>query len=149
MGSHWLPSEDLQMCISFVRHSLDEYDGNKQKDKLLETIFSDYMQNWKLAPGEKPPNVERTRIGLVSHYNKFKLFLQKWGESLATARQKIASGTSLMDEVSLHFFMIYYIFICLYIWLNCVIYMSNLFKYGALFTLFVLLYLIWLNSNFI
>ncbi|KAL6144320.1 hypothetical protein ACLB2K_055014 [Fragaria x ananassa] len=87
------------MCISFVRHSLDEYDGNKQKkDKLWETIFSDYMQNWKLAPGEKPPNVERTRIRLASHYNKFKLFLQKWGESLATARQKIASGTSLMDE---------------------------------------------------
>lgn len=105
MGTHWLPSEDLQMCISFVRHSIDEYDGNKQKrDKLWETIHGDYMQNWVLAPGEKPPKEPRTRIALASHYNKFKLLLQKWGECLAASRQRIASGTSLMDEVSTLFY---------------------------------------------
>ena len=101
MDSHWLPFEDLQICISFVRHSVDAYDGKKQKrEKLWETIHADFVANWEPAQGEIPPRERRTKIALASHYNKFKLLLQKWGECLAATQRRVASSTSLMDEVS-------------------------------------------------
>ena len=96
MATNWLPCEQLQLCISYCRHSTDSIIGNSQKKgQLWSKIASDYHENWDGVRRAEP----RSQIALSSHFGKLKKDLKLWGASLAQAQRTSESGGNLQDEV--------------------------------------------------
>ena len=100
----WLPSEELQLCVSWARQSTCPITGRYQtKDNFWKRVHDDYIQNWRSAP-EEPIVEARTKIGLESHFPRLKKLLLKWHSSINHASNRAASGTNLLDEVCINFF---------------------------------------------
>lgn len=104
MATNWLDSEDLQLCISYCRQTVDSIAGGKQKKgQLWSKIFADYHANWVMGVGETRTE-PRTQVALSSRFGKLKPELKLWGSCLAYARRCPESGGNLQDEVSLFLF---------------------------------------------
>ena len=100
--ANWLPSEDLQLCISYCRISVCPITGNMQKsDKLWEKIYADFRENWEMAPNESRPE-PRSQTAASSRFTKLKPTFKAWGAALAYARRNLQSGSNLQDEVSIY-----------------------------------------------
>ncbi|KAL6202161.1 hypothetical protein ACLB2K_025871 [Fragaria x ananassa] len=99
MGSGWLPSEELQLCVSWVRQSTCIITGRYQcKDNLWKKVYEDYAKNWCGNP-EDPHQGPRSKCALESHFPRLKKMLKKWHTALSKARSRAASGTNLVDEI--------------------------------------------------
>ena len=82
MATNWLASEELQLSISYCRHSVDSIVGNSQKSgQLWSKICADYHENWDGIPRAEP----RSQVALSSHFAKLKKDLKLWVASLAQA----------------------------------------------------------------
>ncbi|XP_004298029.1 PREDICTED: uncharacterized protein LOC101302450 [Fragaria vesca subsp. vesca] len=98
MGSSWLLSEELQLCVSWVRQSTCNITGRYQnKNNLWKKVHDDYVKNWCVDP-ENPLAEPRTKVALESHFPRLKKLLKKWHTCLYKSRNRAASGTNLVDE---------------------------------------------------
>ena len=87
MATTWLDSENLQLCISYCRQSIDSTIGNQQKgSSLWGKIADDYHQNWQAGVGESR---EKARIvdAFSSRFQKLKSRLKHWDTCLAHAQR--------------------------------------------------------------
>lgn len=97
----WLRSEDLQLCVSWVRQSSCNITGRYQaKGNLWQKIYEDYEKNWCGNPDD-PSQQARSKVALESRFPRLKKMLKKWSICVAKARDRAASGTNLVDEVCL------------------------------------------------
>lgn len=102
----WLPSEELQLCVSWVRQSTCPITGRYQsKNNLWKKVYDDYVQNWSPSLGE-PLAIDRTKVGMESHFPRLKKWLLKWHSCKKKASDRVASGTNLVDEVCSFYFML-------------------------------------------
>ncbi|CAM8909380.1 unnamed protein product [Rhodiola kirilowii] len=99
MSTNWSNSEDVQLCISYCRQSVDPITGRWQKvDKLWEKIHIDFQQNWVRGEHEVR-TIERSQAALASRFAKLKPILVFWGSCLSYARRNSESGCNLQDEL--------------------------------------------------
>ncbi|CAM8975451.1 unnamed protein product [Rhodiola kirilowii] len=99
MSSNWSMSEDVQLCISYCRQSVDPISGSKQKvDKLWEKIHLDFHDGWLLG-GNQPRAEARSQAALASHFAKLKPMLVYWGSYLSYAERNRESGCNMQDEI--------------------------------------------------
>ncbi|CAM8878266.1 unnamed protein product [Rhodiola kirilowii] len=100
MSSNWFMSEDVQLCISYCRQSLDPISGAKQKvDKLWEKIHTDFQSNWVMGEDEIITTDPRFHSSLQSRFAKLKQNLVFWGSCIAYAKRNLESGCNLQDEI--------------------------------------------------
>ncbi|CAM8947745.1 unnamed protein product [Rhodiola kirilowii] len=99
MSSNWSISEDVQLCISFCRQSIDPITVVRQKvDKLWEKIHTDFHDGWLLG-GNEPRAEVRSQTALTSRFAKVKPMLVFWGSCLSYAERNRESGCDLQDEI--------------------------------------------------
>ncbi|CAM8905064.1 unnamed protein product [Rhodiola kirilowii] len=92
-------AEDVQLCISYCRQSVDPITGRSQKiDKLWEKIHNDFHQNW-ISGGNQPRAEPRSQVALASRFAKLKPNLVFWSSCIAFARRNPESGCNLQDEI--------------------------------------------------
>lgn len=101
MSHSWSMAEDVQLCVSYCRQSVDPISGNKQKiDNLWKKIHIDYYNN--LEPNVNQRMAEsRSQVSLAARFCKLKANLVYWGSCLAYAQRNKESGCNLQDEVYL------------------------------------------------
>ncbi|XP_074363083.1 uncharacterized protein LOC141703451 [Apium graveolens] len=100
MGTNWLPSEELQLCVSWARQSVDPITSRySNKNNLWGRIHDDYAKNWCGTP-ENPHAEPRSKVALDSHWTPLKRALKKWQCAKNQASRYSASGTNLVDEIT-------------------------------------------------
>ncbi|KAL9682655.1 hypothetical protein QQ045_014459 [Rhodiola kirilowii] len=98
MCSNWYMSEDVQLCISYCRQSVDPISGSRQKvNKLWEKIHLDFHDGWLLG-GNQPRAEARSQAALASCFAKLKPMLVYWGSCLSYAERNRESGCNMQDE---------------------------------------------------
>ncbi|KAL9682455.1 hypothetical protein QQ045_014253 [Rhodiola kirilowii] len=99
MSSIWSMSEDVQLCISYCRQSIDPISGTRQKiDKLWEKVHTNFKANWVMGEDEIITTDSRSQSALQSRFAKLKPNLVLWGSYISYARRNPESGCNLQDE---------------------------------------------------
>ncbi|KAL9671088.1 hypothetical protein QQ045_008653 [Rhodiola kirilowii] len=100
MSSNWSMSEDVQLCISYCRQSIDPITGARQKvKKLWEKVHTDFQANWVMGEDKIITTNPRSHSALQSSYAKLKPNLVLWGSCISYAKRNPKSGYNLQDEI--------------------------------------------------
>ncbi|KAL9688888.1 hypothetical protein QQ045_033314 [Rhodiola kirilowii] len=100
MSSNWSMSEDVQLCISYCRQSIDPITGTRQKvDKLWKKVHTDFQANWVMGEDEIITIDPRSHSALQSRFAKLKPNLVLWSSCISYARRNPESGCILQDEI--------------------------------------------------
>ncbi|KAL9667816.1 hypothetical protein QQ045_012459 [Rhodiola kirilowii] len=99
MSHSWSMAEDVQLCVSYCRQSVDPITGKNQKiENLWKKIHIDFYNNWE-SNVNQPMAELRSQVSLASRFCKLKANLACWGSCLSYAERNKESGCNLQDEI--------------------------------------------------